>query len=65
MPNDHNDEKLPLSEIGPAETFNAGRNDRGISPVDPESMPRAEDDDETYANSPEYHDRPNPGPPQK
>jgi hypothetical protein len=30
---------------------------RGISPVNPSSMPRAEDDATTYANSPEYHDR--------
>ena len=30
---------------------------RGISPVDPSSMPRAEDDEQTFANSPEYHDR--------
>ena len=30
---------------------------RGISPVNPSSMPRAEDDDETFAHSPEYHDR--------
>ena len=30
---------------------------RGISPVNPSSMPRAEDDEQTYANSPEYHDR--------
>ena len=30
---------------------------RGISPLDPSSMPRAEDDEQTYAQSPEYHDR--------
>lgn len=30
---------------------------RGISPLNPSSMPRAEDDEQTYANSPEYHDR--------
>lgn len=29
----------------------------GIMPQKPSSMPRAEDDDETRANSPEYHDR--------
>ena len=32
--------------------------EQGISPRDPRSMPRAEDDEETFANSPEYHDRP-------
>ncbi len=30
---------------------------RGISPLNPSSMPRAEDDDATYAGSPEFHDR--------
>jgi hypothetical protein len=37
---------------------------RGINPIDVESMPRAEDDDVTRANSPEYHDAelpPRPG----
>lgn len=29
----------------------------GIMPQKPSSMPRAEDDAETYARSPEYHDR--------
>jgi hypothetical protein len=32
----------------------------GIMPQKPSSMPRGEDDDETYANSPEYHDREEP-----
>ncbi len=35
---------------------------RGISPEDPGSMPRAEDDQSTFDNSPEFHDRPDPGP---
>jgi hypothetical protein len=30
---------------------------RGISPLNPSSMPRGEDDETTHANSPEYHDR--------
>ena len=29
----------------------------GISPRDPSSMPRGEDDDKTQADSPEFHDR--------
>ena len=58
MSNEQRDDKLPLSEIGPAEAYNAGRKDGGISPLDPKSMPRGEDDDETYERSPEYHDRP-------
>jgi len=30
----------------------------GITPQNPSTMPRAEDDEETRANSPEFHDRP-------
>lgn len=30
----------------------------GVNPVDTSSMPRAEDDDETFRHSPEFHDRP-------
>jgi hypothetical protein len=30
----------------------------GINPLNPRSMPRAEDDEVTFARSPEYHDRP-------
>ena len=33
----------------------------GISPLTPSSMPRAEDDGETWAHSPEFHDRPGSG----
>jgi len=31
--------------------------ERGIEPRRPETMPRAEDDATTFANSPEFHDR--------
>jgi hypothetical protein len=65
MSNQQRDEKLPLSEIGPAETYNAARKDKAINPLDPSSMPRAEDDEQTYERSPEYHDRPEPTPNQK
>jgi hypothetical protein len=34
----------------------------GISPRNPSTFPRAEDDDETFAHSPEFHDLPDPGP---
>ena len=34
----------------------------GISPLNPSTFPRAEDDEETFAHSPEFHDRPVPGP---
>ena len=33
----------------------------GISPRIPSSMPRAEDDADTWAQSPEFHDRPGSG----
>lgn len=33
----------------------------GISPQDVDTMPRAEDDEATRANSPEFHDRPGSG----
>ena len=34
----------------------------GISPLNPSTFPRAEDDDDTRARSPEFHDVPDPGP---
>jgi hypothetical protein len=34
----------------------------GISPLNPSTFPRAEDDEETFAHSPEFHDVPDPGP---
>jgi hypothetical protein len=34
----------------------------GISPLNPSTFPRAEDDEETRAQSPEFHDVPDPGP---
>lgn len=34
----------------------------GISPLNPSTFPRAEDDAETFAHSPEFHDLPDPGP---
>jgi hypothetical protein len=33
-----------------------------ISPLNPTTFPRAEDDDETRAHSPEFHNVPDPGP---
>lgn len=43
-PNAHKDRKLPADY-------------EGVNPRDPNSMPRAEDDAKTRANSPEFHDR--------
>ena len=34
----------------------------GISPLTPSTFPRAEDDAQTGASSPEFHDLPDPGP---
>jgi hypothetical protein len=34
----------------------------GISPANPSTFPRAEDDEETFAHSPQFHDLPDPGP---
>ena len=33
----------------------------GITPTEPASMPRGEDDERTQRNSPEFHDRPGQG----
>ncbi|HEY3093753.1 MAG TPA: hypothetical protein VGJ52_11670 [Vicinamibacterales bacterium] len=54
---------LPISESGPDEPRGDART--SISPLDPGSMPRAEDDEETYERSPEFHDRPLPPSDQK
>ena len=34
----------------------------GISPLNPKTFPRGDNDDTTFAESPEFHDRPDPGP---
>jgi len=51
------DEHLPVDELGPDEPRRDPRLDEGISPQNPDTMPRAEDDDDTYERSPEFHDR--------
>jgi hypothetical protein len=43
-PNAHKDRNLPADQAG-------------VNPRDPSSMPRAEDDAQTRADSPEFHDR--------
>jgi hypothetical protein len=42
-------------------THAPGEDGPPISPLDPSSMPRGEDDAETMANSPEFHDVPGSG----
>ena len=59
-PRNNQDEYLPdtpASHIGnaPLEPVT-----EGITPQNPSTMPRAEDDAETRSNSPEFHDRPTP-----
>src|SRR5262245_8653494 len=49
-----NDEPATGSETTPER--------EGISPMNPATFPRAEDDEETFANSPDFHDVPDPGP---
>jgi hypothetical protein len=44
-----------------AQTPHAEEGQRGIDAQDPDRMPRAEDDERTRANSPEFHDRPGSG----
>ena len=34
----------------------------GISPLNPSTFPRAEDDAETFEHSSDFHDMPDPGP---
>jgi hypothetical protein len=54
---DNRNKHLPVDELGPDDArHDHGR--EGISPQQPETMPRAEDDEETFKRSPEFHDRP-------
>ena len=55
-----NERTLPISELGPDEPRGDARG--GITPQDPGSMPRAEDDEQTFERSPEFHDTPAPRP---
>jgi len=50
-------ERLPIDELGPDEPRRDPRSGQEISPQQPETMPRAEDDEDTYQRSPEFHDR--------
>ena len=50
-------ERLPIDELGPDEPRRDPLSGQGITPQQPETMPRAEDDEDTYQRSPEFHDR--------
>jgi hypothetical protein len=54
---DNRNEHLPVDELGPDDARRDDRSREGISPQTPETMPRAEDDEETFERSPEFHDR--------
>ena len=63
MENQHHDQAKPEHTSGRRETPREGNGadqpgqEQGIEPRRPETMPRAEDDATTFANSPEFHDR--------
>jgi hypothetical protein len=59
MSSDHTYLPDPDDEHHPGRPTTTSR--EGISPLNPSTFPRAEDDEETFARSPEYHDRPDPG----
>ena len=56
-PAENRNERLPVEELGPDDPRRDPRSGEGISPQQPETMPRAEDDEETHRRSPEFHDR--------
>ena len=53
---EHGDEQADANECGRTPEL------EGISPLNPLTFPRAEDDEATVAHSPEFHDIPDPGP---
>jgi len=56
-PAENSNEHLPIDELGPDDPRRDPRGGEAISPQKPETMPRAEDDEETFRRSPEFHDR--------
>ena len=58
----HPDVESPGLDVDAQQMVHApGEDGPPISPLDPSSMPRAEDDAESMANSPEFHDQPGSG----
>ena len=57
-PRNKQDEYLPDSPASHNGTAPDKPVIEGITPQNPSTMPRAEDDEETQRNSPEFHDRP-------
>ena len=54
---ENRNEHLPVDELGPDDPRRDSETEEGISPQKPNTMPRAEEDEETYERSPEFHDR--------
>ena len=55
-------EERPSDDAAAEHETNTTPELEGISPLNPLTFPRAEDDEETFAHSPEFHDLPDPGP---
>jgi hypothetical protein len=56
-PTDNRNDHLPIDELGPDDPRRDPHSTEGITPQKPETMPRAEDDEDTFERSPEFHDR--------
>lgn len=56
QPDTQQDEYMPEAPNAHKQRDNAGDH-AGVNPRDTSSMPRGEDDDKTWSQSPEYHDR--------
>ena len=57
QPDTQRDEYMPDAQYAHKDRKEQGDRE-GVNPRDTSSMPRGEQDDETRANSPEFHDRP-------
>lgn len=58
-PDTQEDQYLPdLPSAHRTPPVNPNPEGRGVNPIDTSTMPRAEDDDSTWRESPEYNDRP-------
>ena len=65
LPDTSQDEVMPDLPASHETTRPVNPVPEGISPQDPSSMPRGEEDAETKRNSPEFHDRPGSKNPQR
>ena len=62
QPDTQRDEYMPDAPNAHKNRKDAG-DQEGVNPRDTSSMPRGEDDEQTRANSPEFHDRHRRSPP--